>query len=422
MKNILFTPVISSNVNGLADPLLTAQLAYNYDEVVLKYPTVYYSPRSVDGFDIDNSDSVRQTNHILQMIGKPCWICINALWPNFNKTFTASAYNLAIAASVREIQEFWLHLPESYRKYVKGFALDHSDYSRMFGLNFNVSPEITSYYNRLYTNTLIQAAHSYNLPAMVITDRASDIVGKVYRSVDTSIPGAAKWPSLLGGDSDLGDWLVVRDPFYTPANILSYMINPAEYTAYSDVTEYYLSSDNVILSSETELQGNLVFPGTYSLENEQDFVVGPSPHFLFNGMGSTFWRLFENYPILQTYRKDNLSVGFLQHLDFSANVSDTSTSPNLTSSQRTMITNMFTFLGLLGIDGAGVISLSSVPYVNNVDIFTPLAYQELAASAPAIPHSANGLIFADFLYTSLPSRVTVSQDFQNFHLYQLTGS
>ena len=372
MNNICVIPVLDSTVNQL-DYRAAALLAKPYDDVILMYPKLHdYPCKTIT----TNIDTVRRTNSILQLLAKPVWIQINALWPAFATNPPAQAYQLALASTILEVELFWSMLPVQARQWVKGFVFDHSDYYRMFGDINLATKRGQAFFDRDYTNALIEVSRSYALPTMIITANAADIVGNIYNYQNSNDPGAVKWASILGNDSSLLDWLMVRDVFYRPID---------------------------------------------SISGDSGYVAGPGPYSNPFGTNSVFCSFFESWPILKKYQTGNLAVGIIQHMDFSANISDSAVNPLLTPSQQIFLAGLATFLQLIDIQGFAISPLSSsAAFIPNYTSVT---------AAEALPprnggvnvYSLNGSIIVDYISGVIPTRLVTTQSFDQVMIYQQNG-
>lgn len=379
MQYICVVPPILSDVNFESDPMAAAMLADPYDEIVVSYPII------VGG----NPDSVRLTNQTLQLLtNHQVWIAVNTLWPDFSSLDPSIAYQSALDATYAEMLAFWSMVPPRYQHMVKGFAFDHTDLYRMFG-NYNINTTPKSVYrnlDRYFTNSLIQFAHcSFNRPAMLITNKPSDLTGNVYRYDDASpsFPGAAKWPTLLGGDSSFVDYILGRDMFFTPT-----------------------------IDKST---------------SDRDFTPGAGTNFQFaDGTLGSWWRFFESLPVLQQAQSDNLNVGILQHIDFSATTTDYSLSPNLTAAQQSFLSGMNLFLSFTGIE---YLCVRPVPANGQPSCFIPsftsvsTPSQNISSlgnlppqSGKARVYSVNGCVYIDYMSGSTPVRIVTDEVFANFEV------
>lgn len=371
MNTICSVPLLDSTLNQLVYTTAAA-IAYPYDEIILSYPKMHDYPKTQIS---SNIDTVRRTNAVLQILARPVWIKLNALWPAHNRLKPALAYRMSLQDSIMEARMFWSMLPVTAHKWVKGFTYDHCDYARMFGNTVLATTNSQTFFDRDYTNALIGVARSYSLPAMIITSRAGDITGNIYRYSDTNDSGAAKWPSILGKDSSFEDWLIARDLFYAP---------------------------------------------TWQNINEADYPVGPGKNFMFLGQNSTFWSFFESLPVLQQCRSSNLSVGILQHLDFSANVGDGALDPVLTMAQKIFLNGMATFLQLVDLQGYGVAALAPSGFMPSLSSITNASVLP-ARNGPATFYSVNGEIIADYMNDKIPTRIVTTQSFDAFYTFQQTA-
>lgn len=372
MKKICFLPPLANGLNALS-ATTAAGLAAPYDEVVLTYPKF-----TMTGGAFDNLAAIEQTNAVLQLLNGPVWIQVDAQWPQYDADFPTTAYNEALAATQQEIATFWTQLPASMKPLVKGFTFDHADYDRQFGyLVLARANGVLTRFNRFYANSLVSLCRGYMRPCMLISNRVGDLVGNVYRFADADNPGAAAWPSILGQDSTMADWLVARDVFYTPSATSTEEVG---YTAAPD------DASNVYLN-----------------------------------LCNAFWQFFEALPVLRRVQSSNLAVGIVQHMDFSAESSDGLLGPALSTNQISFLTGLATLLQLTDIDGYGVMALGtngfypSLEQVNN-PVATP------TPSGPAVFYTLAGAVYADFATAGKPSRVITTQTLSAFTISTVGGS
>jgi hypothetical protein len=394
MEYLCYIPPITSSVsvNFQSDPTSAAMLADPFDEIVVEYPQI------VNG----DPNAVRLTSQTLALLtNHQVWISVKSLWPELATLDPTSAYNQVLVDIFAELQAFWSMIPQRMQRMVKGFCFNHADYYRMFGSYDNQQTSAATFRNldRYYVNSLIQYAHiNFNRPAMIITNKPSDIVGNIYRFGDTTptFPGAGKWPSLLGQDSFFNDWLIARDMFYTPAVDTSTMDKPFT-------------------------------PGATSNFQFQDGTLG------------SWWRFFESLPVLQKWQSDNLSVGVIQHLDFSSETTDFSLSPNLTDQQQSFLAGMNSFLSLTPLQLSGVLPIPAtgegiyIPNFLSVSAQTSNITnnsqsnngQPVSFPPPStMPRffSVNSCIYADYMSSGVPIRIVTDAIFSFFNVLQAASA
>jgi hypothetical protein len=361
MRTLCRLPSLSTTAhNGLQDWRASVMTASAYDEVVVGLPDLHAYATSAH---------IHRVTQSLMLLQRPVWVEVKSLFPEFDSLPTQQAFDNYLQTILTEVDAMWSAIPATLRRFVKGICFDHIDFTRVFGAVAS-DPDATSILRSMdsaYVNKQIAAARKYNLPAMLVSDRIGDVFGNVYRRPNENI-WVARWPTLLGCDSSLVDWIVARDLFYAPAtNSLGYL------------------------------------------------QPGASEDFAFNGVGS-FERFFESWPIMRRQQSDNLCIGILQHIDTSASSGDGSLGPALTTQQRAFVKGLATFVQMLDIDAFGVECLGG-NFLASAEIVHS-RYTLPVRSGESRVFSANGAIYADYMSSGSPVRIVTSQLFNGFAVYR----
>jgi hypothetical protein len=369
MQKICFLPRLDNGLNALPS-VSAAGIAAPFDEVVVNYPKLTYYLG-----DYRAADIVKRTNALLPLLDRQVWIQLDLQWPEFDVKMPKDAYALALEATTSEVCLFWQALPVEMRRLVKGFTFDHADYNRQFGAaqQFPNTNGVVTRFNRYYANSLVALCREYALPAMLISGRVADLAGDVYRFNDADIPGGAKWPSILGQDSSLNDWLIARDVFYAP-----------------------LASQGD--SGYTEI-----------VDNGSSYL----------GLRNVFWQFFEALPVLRRAQSGNCSVGILQHMDFTGEASDGALGPALTADQRGFLTGLSTILRLADLDGYGVAALPNQRFIPSLAQITRRVILPETRTGKTVFYTKNGALCANYPCGGSPVTLVMDQQFSTFTIKQL---
>ena len=218
MDNICVIPKSVFGANQVSDPYHVTAHARDYDEIVMYFP------------ETGDANLIAMTLNMIQVIGKPVWIIPNShvdstgLTSNLHRTKTLAK----ITASIQDIYEKLNAV--GLITLLRGYAFDQLNFSNRWGdvslyePNSNGTPTNPRHLDRLFLNSCIAAVRLVNKAVMMISENISDPLSLVY-SKDADVPGAAAWPAVLGTDSNLVDWIVVKNPVMSMQSEITNTLN-----------------------------------------------------------------------------------------------------------------------------------------------------------------------------------------------------
>lgn len=321
MANICVIPEEVTGANQVSDPYHVSALARDYDEIVIAF-----------GNNTETSDTARTLN-IIQLINKPLWIIPYSKVDRENKTPTQHRQATLDLITAQIALIFTTLNNASLGSLLKGFAFDKLNFSTLWGDPVTIPDDAVADFNnpwrvnRIFINSCIALSRARTKPVMLIAENPNDALSYVYPT-DADFPGAAAWPTLIGSDSGLRDWIVIQDPILAPQ---------------------YLISNSTATT-----------PLAYA------------------------WHRLTHVTTAKNYRKDvnysgpllnpNIAIGVLQNYSFNTMNPDFLLGQYVSAEDKNKLTGIATIMDLLAIDAWGLrpISHPSVPVVISKNLLTGL--------------------------------------------------